>query len=143
MQFTTAFDHDIWYTKKTDYGVEYYDKTHLLHNKYRPAREDDNGTEFWYIHGERHRSDGPAVYVVGNKWRGEYYEWWYHGKRHRVDGPAVIHVCEYELWYIDGVAFKDGGKEYQEARHRYVEEHGMDGMGRLTKRADVKNTGHN
>lgn len=35
------------------------------------------GTEYWYIHGEVHREDGPAIYNSHT----DYKEWCYHGKR--------------------------------------------------------------
>jgi hypothetical protein len=38
----------------------------------------------WYLNGQVHREDGPAVeYDSGDKY------WYLNGKCHRVDGPAV------------------------------------------------------
>ena len=38
----------------------------------------------WYLNGELHRTDGPAVeYANGNKY------WYLNGKFHRTDGPAL------------------------------------------------------
>jgi hypothetical protein len=34
------------------------------------------GDEEWYLNGELHREDGPAI-----KWSDGYKEWYYHGKR--------------------------------------------------------------
>ena len=44
----------------------------------------DDGTKFWYLNGELHREDGPAMeFVSGNKF------WCLNGKLHREDGPAM------------------------------------------------------
>jgi hypothetical protein len=44
----------------------------------------NNGDKSWYLHGKRHKTDGPAVeYNNGTK------IWYLHGKTHREDGPAV------------------------------------------------------
>ena len=38
----------------------------------------DNGDRFWFLNGELHREDGPAVeYVSGTK------HWYLNGERHR------------------------------------------------------------
>jgi hypothetical protein len=42
------------------------------------------GTKIWYLNGEHHREDGPAVEHI----RGDM-EWWQHNKLHRTDGPAI------------------------------------------------------
>ena len=43
-----------------------------------------DGTNEWFLDGQLHREDGPAIeYVSGTK------EWWLKGKLHREDGPAV------------------------------------------------------
>ena len=45
---------------------------------------DADGTKEWYLNGQLHRVDGPAIeYASGTK------AWWLNGKRHRVDGPAI------------------------------------------------------
>jgi hypothetical protein len=55
------------------------------------------GTERWYLHGQRHRVDGPAVeYTDGSK------SWYINGQRHRVDGPAVDHVGKIKEWWLNG-----------------------------------------
>jgi hypothetical protein len=51
----------------------------------------------WYLHGEPHRNDEPAVERAnGNK------EWWRFGKLHRVDGPAIKYTNGYKAWYLNG-----------------------------------------
>ena len=42
------------------------------------------GDKSWFLNGERHREDGPAIEQAnGHK------EWYLNGKRHREDGPAI------------------------------------------------------
>ena len=56
-----------------------------------------SGTKFWYLNGERHREDGPAVeYADGDKF------WWLNGKLHREDGPAMECASGYKVWYLNG-----------------------------------------
>ena len=44
----------------------------------------DNGTKKWYLNGQLHRTDGPAIeWADGSKF------WYLNGKRHREDGPAI------------------------------------------------------
>ena len=43
-----------------------------------------NGDKCWYLNGQRHREDGPAIESAsGNK------HWFVNDQRHREDGPAV------------------------------------------------------
>ena len=56
-----------------------------------------NGDKFWYLDGNRHREDGPAIeYADGTKY------WFLNGKRHREDGPAVEYANGAKYWYLDG-----------------------------------------
>jgi len=58
----------------------------------------DDGTKEWYLNGELHREDGPAVEgSYGNK------SWYLNGKRHREDGPAIEYSDGYKEWYINSV----------------------------------------
>lgn len=59
--------------------------------------ERDNGTEWWYLDGVRHREDGPAI----EKLNGEKH-WMRHGKFHREDGPAREWANGDKEWWIDG-----------------------------------------
>ncbi|CAB4196751.1 hypothetical protein UFOVP1290_271 [uncultured Caudovirales phage] len=54
------------------------------------------GNKYWYLEGELHREDGPAVeYPDGTK------EWWLEGKLHREDGPAVEYPDGTKEWYLN------------------------------------------
>lgn len=60
-----------------------------------PAILKPDGTEFWLMYDKYHRVGGPAVsYPTG------YRSYWQHNKLHRLDGPAVIHPSgEIEWWW--------------------------------------------
>jgi len=59
------------------------------------------GSKDWYLHGKRHRDDGPAVELYnGDK------HWYMDGLRHREDGPAVEYHDGDKLWYLHGKNYK-------------------------------------
>ena len=55
------------------------------------------GDTFWYINGELHRENGPAIELADG------YKWYINGELHREDGPAVEYADGRKGWYIDGV----------------------------------------
>jgi hypothetical protein len=63
-----------------------------------------DGTKEWFINGEKHRDDGPAV-----EWPNGAREWWRRGLRHRDDGPAIEKPDGYKAWYRDGVRHRENG----------------------------------
>jgi hypothetical protein len=67
------------------------------HREDGPAVEWANGHKSWYLNGERHREDGPAV-----EWANGHKSWWLNGKRHREDGPAIEDSDGYKSWYLNG-----------------------------------------
>ena len=67
-----------------------------LHREDGPAIEWPNGGKWWYLNGKRHREDGPALEDAnGNK------EWYLNGKLHREDGPAVEHTNGDKEWWLN------------------------------------------
>ena len=42
-----------------------------------------DGTKEWWLNGQRHRADGPAIERADGS-----NEWWLNGELHRADGPA-------------------------------------------------------
>jgi hypothetical protein len=62
-----------------------------------------NGGRAWYINGQLHREDGPAIERPdGTR------AWFAHGQLHRSDSPAVEYpdgTCE---WYINGQQVDEG-----------------------------------
>jgi hypothetical protein len=59
-----------------------------------------DGTKKWYLNGELHRVDGPAI-----EWTSGSKLWWLNGERHRVDGPAVEWADGTKEWHLNGQHF--------------------------------------
>ena len=54
-----------------------------------------DGDKYWFLHGKRHREDGPAVELAdGTK------QWWLNDKRHREDGPAREWADGQKQWWL-------------------------------------------
>ena len=78
----------------------------------------NNGTKKWYLNGELHREDGPAVeWADGDK------QWYLNDKLHREDGPACEWATGYKSWYLNG---KRMSKEEHAKATSKVEEMTMD-----------------
>ena len=59
------------------------------------VRVDEYSTR-WYLNGQLHREDGPAVeWASGDKF------WCLDGKYHRVDGPALEYADGTKSWYLN------------------------------------------
>jgi antitoxin component YwqK of YwqJK toxin-antitoxin module len=66
---------------------------------------DDNGNKFWYLNGQLHREDGPAI-----EWADGTKKWFLNGKLHREDAPAIewgVGGCK--EWYLNGKCHRDDG----------------------------------
>jgi hypothetical protein len=62
----------------------------------------DNGDRGWYLNGNCHREDGPAVeYTEGSRY------WYLNGERHREDGPAIEYSDGTRCWYLNGVEYTE------------------------------------
>ena len=69
-----------------------------------------DGSKWWFLNGERHRSDGPAIeYANGSKW------WFLNGERHREGGPAIEWADGSKSWYLNGELHREGGPAYEGA----------------------------
>ena len=56
-----------------------------------------DGKREWYLNGEHHREDGPAIeHSDGCKY------WYLNGKLHREDGPAVENANGDKYWFLNG-----------------------------------------
>ena len=67
-----------------------------LHREDGPAIEFADGEKQWYINGHIHRLDGAAIiWGDGSK------EWWVDGQLHRLDGPAIIRWDKTTEWWIN------------------------------------------
>jgi len=51
----------------------------------------------WYLDGQLHRVDGPAI-----EWNNGYKYWYLKGQLHRVDGPAMEWADGSKEWYVNG-----------------------------------------
>ena len=55
-----------------------------------------DGTKRWYLNGQLHREDGPAIELSdGTK------EWWLKGLLHREDGPAIVKPNGSRFWFLN------------------------------------------
>ena len=78
-----------------------------LPNNFTGIAEWPDETKNWYLDGQRHRGDGPAVeYPGGTKY------WYLHGKLHHVDGPAIEHSDGEKVWYLNGEVHRIDGPAY-------------------------------
>jgi len=55
----------------------------------------EDGSKHWFLHGEKHREDGPAFERADG-----YKSWYLHGKRHREDGPAQEFANGTKQWWL-------------------------------------------
>ena len=63
-----------------------------------------SGNKVWYLNGEQHREDGPAVeHTSGSKY------WYLNGKQHREDGPAIEGANGTKHWYLNGKLHREDG----------------------------------
>ena len=69
-----------------------------------------DGTKGWWLNGNRHHEDGPAIELAnGHK------EWWLNGKRHREDGPAVENANGDKIWHLNGILHREDGPAIENA----------------------------
>lgn len=64
----------------------FHDRDELLILANINPRIDEDGSKKWYLNGERHREDGPAI-----EWASGSKKWYLNGELHREDGPT----CEW------------------------------------------------
>jgi hypothetical protein len=55
-----------------------------------------DGTRIWWLNGEPHRTDGPAVERANGTRK-----WYLNGKLHRTDGPAAEYADGTREWYLN------------------------------------------
>jgi hypothetical protein len=66
---------------------------------------DSDGSRYWYLNGQYHREDGPALELDD----GSSKYWYLNGKRHRDDGPAVELDDGTKFWYLNGKLHREDG----------------------------------
>lgn len=57
-----------------------------------------SGDELYYVYGELHRVNGPAVKYANNTKK-----WYFYGKLHRIDGAAIIYSFNYSIFYLSDI----------------------------------------
>jgi hypothetical protein len=72
-----------------------------LHREDGPAVEYPDGGKTWWINGKPHRENGPAI-----EWYGSRY-WYKNGKLHRKDGPAIEDANGEKHWYLNGIEYTE------------------------------------
>ena len=77
-------------------GTKYWYLNGELHREDGPAIERANGAKLWLLNGKLHREDGPA-----NEGDDGTKEWYLNGKRHREDGPAIEYPYGAKSWYLN------------------------------------------
>jgi len=81
--------------KLNEYGAKEWWLHGKRHREDGPAFEFADGSKSWWLHGKPHREDGPAFeWADGDK------QWFLHGKRHREDGPAIEGAGGTKEWYL-------------------------------------------
>ena len=77
----------------------------------KPVMEvNEYGDKFWYLKGNLHREDGPAIEGADG-----YKEWYLNGKRHREDGPALEYTSGGKYWYLNGKFIVSTGPDFEKA----------------------------
>ena len=105
----------------------------MANNETRKIDYYKNGNKYceeYYINGEFHREDGPAIicyYDNGNIYNEKYYT---NNKLHREDGPAVTYyyengIIQYEKYYYNDKLHREDGpaiiKHYNNGSIKYEE----------------------
>ena len=83
------------YTETDDEGNKVWYLNGDRHRKDGPAIEYANGDKCWYLNGQLHRTDGPAI-----EWANGSKSWYLHNQLHREDGPAVENADGSKSWYL-------------------------------------------
>jgi len=68
-----------------------------------------DGTKEWFVNGQRHRTDGPAVI-----WADGTQLWYVNNQLHRTDGPACIYAEGNQEWYINDLDITDQVRAWQQ-----------------------------
>ena len=102
-----------------EYTVKVYEngsKAWFLNGQYHrqdgPAIEWVDGAKVWFLNGQYHREDGPAIECAdGSK------SWYFNDKLHRGDGPACEWADGTKEWYLNGISLTE--KEFNEKTRKF------------------------
>jgi hypothetical protein len=88
--------------------IRAYTKYHI--QDYNNPDNPSSRVERWFLNGQPHREDGPAVIFHKAHGTDTHYEHWYiHGKLHRDGFPAIVGSNGYEKWFKHGYQHRDDG----------------------------------
>jgi hypothetical protein len=73
-------------------------------NNFTGIVEYANGDKRWFLNGERHRENGPAIENADGTKR-----WFLNGKYHCENGPAVERIDGTKKWYLNGSLHRENG----------------------------------
>jgi hypothetical protein len=65
------------------------------------CRIDEHGNKFWWLNGQLHREDGPAIEYPAVEYYNGYRAWYLNGECHREDGPACEWTDGRRSWYLN------------------------------------------
>ena len=83
--------------KINEFGIKCWYLNGQLHREDGPAIECADGHKEWYFHDQLHRLNGPAMeHANGSR------AWYLYDKPHRLDGPALEHINGYKEWWYHG-----------------------------------------
>ena len=103
---TSTADDSVEFRKSRDW----YDSDGQFHREDGPARIHTDSKREWFVHGLKHREDGPAVEWDGNC------EWWLNGSLHREDGPAIEWAAGDRWWFRNGLYHREDGPAIEDAK---------------------------
>ena len=92
-------------------------KNKLIHRDDGPDIEYLNGSKEYWVNGNLHRENGPAIITD------RYMAWYRNGQLHRENGPAVEFGFKYKQWFINGKSHRIDGPalEYFDGyKERYI-----------------------
>lgn len=72
---------------------------------------DQFGIKRYYLNGELHRTDGPAIEQEDTKYK----EWLQYGIHHRIGGPAIEYTDGTKIWYHHGIIHREDGAAIEHA----------------------------
>jgi hypothetical protein len=93
---------------------------------------DSDGSRYWYLNGQYHREDGPALELDdGSRY------WYLNGKRHREDGPAVEESNGTKYWYLNGMVLPEAEHKLRTMANHQQQTDLVEYIGGLSKGAEL------
>jgi len=95
---------DIYEIKKNGEDT-WYLKNNIIHrdNDLPAVIIRDGKKQIWFKNGLKHRLGKPAIISQAFSYDLSYEEWWIEGQKHREDGPAVTFSSGNKEYWLNGV----------------------------------------